>query len=247
MGSLVNQNDGSLWRSRSDGSQRLQLTSKQLQIHLMHWSPDDQHLLLMAHEPEKNWTIYIIGADGAGLGRVYPEDRSQADPDWSPDGQRIVFGRLPNHMSEAAMSKAIYFYSPVLHELTKLPGSEGLFSPRWSSSGRYIAALSIDQSRLMLYDFKTNTWRTLARQGVSNPAWDHDDHYIYFYDFVQTDQPLYRVNIQTDKIQRIADMRDTRTEDAVDYSFVGLTPDDVPLVNAHTSTANLYAWFLPQY
>ena len=41
------------------------------------------------------------------------------------------------------------------HELTTLPGSEGLFSPRWSLDGRYLAALTSDSRKLMLFDFET--------------------------------------------------------------------------------------------
>ncbi len=240
------QDDGSLWRSRRNGTERLQLTSGPMDVFMMQWSPDDKKLILMAREPGKRWTIYTINADGGPLQVVYPEDRSQADPNWSPDGKEIVFGRLPDLMAEASMPKAIYLYDLASHKLTRLPGSEGLFSPRWSPDGRYIAALSIDQTRLMLYDLKTQTWKTLARQSVSDPAWAHGALAIYFHDFVQPGQPLYRVDVKTDKMQRIADLRDLRAADAVDYRFAGLTPDNVPLVDARTSAANIYTMNLPR-
>lgn len=238
--------DGSLWRSRRNGTERLQLTSEPLEVFMMHWSPDDKKLILMAREPGQRWTMYTINTDSGPLHVVYKENRSQADPDWSPDGKEVVFGRLPDLMAEAAMPKAIYIYNLTTHQLSKLPGSEGLFSPRWSPDGRYIAALSIDQTRLMLYDLQTRTWKTLATESVADPAWAHGALAIYFHDFVQPGQPLYRVDIATDKITRIADMRDLRAADAVDYRFAGLTPDNVPLVDARTSAANIYTMKLPK-
>ena len=224
----------------------MQLTSKPLEVFMMHWSPDDKHLLLMARKPEGRWAIYMINADGSDLHIVDPENRSQADPDWSPDGKSIVFGRLPDLMSEASMPKAIYLYNISTHKVQKLPGSNGLFSPRWSSDGRYIAALSIDQSRLMLYDLQTWLWRQLAHQSIADPAWGHKNQHIYFHDFVQPGQPLYRVDIKTDQIQPIANLKDLRAADAVDYRFAGLTPNNVPLVDARTSTANIYTMPIPR-
>jgi Tol biopolymer transport system component/DNA-binding winged helix-turn-helix (wHTH) protein len=242
----IRQDNGSLWSSKANGSQRMQLTSKPLEVFMMHWSPNDKHLLLMARKPEERWAIYMINADGSNLHIVDPENRSQADPDWSPGGKSIVFGRLPDLMSEASMPKAIYLYNLSTHKTEKLPGSDGLFSPRWSSDGRYIAALSIDQTRLMLYDVQTKSWRQLAHQSIADPAWGHKNQYIYFHDFVQPGQPLYRVDIKTDQIQPIANLKDLRAADAVDYRFAGLTPTDVPLVDARTSTANIYTMPIPK-
>lgn len=236
----IRQDNGSLWSSRANGSDRMQLTSKPLEVFTMHWSPNDKHLLLMARKPEERWAIYMINADGSNLHLVDPENRSQADPGWSPDGKTMIFGRLPDLMSEASMPKAIYLYNLSTHKTKKLPGSEGLFSPRWSSDGRYIAALSIDQTRLMLYNVQTQKWRQLAHQSIADPAWGSKNKFIYFHDFVQPGQPLYRVNVKTDQIQPIANLKDLRVTDAVDYRFAGLTPDNVPLVDARTSAANIY-------
>jgi Tol biopolymer transport system component/DNA-binding winged helix-turn-helix (wHTH) protein len=236
----IRQYDGSLWRSRPDGSERLQLTARPTEVFMMHWSPDDKQLVVMAREPEKRWALYTIDAEGGRLHPLYAEDRSQADPDWSPDGKRVVFGRLPDLMAEAAQPKAIYILDLATRQIEKLPGSEGLFSPRWSASGRYIAALSIDQTRLMLYDLSTRTWRTLAQQSAADPTWAHDDQSIYFHDFAQAGQPLYKVEIATGRIERVADLNDLRAADVVDYRFAGLAPGDIPLVSARASTANLY-------
>lgn len=242
----IRQDNDALWSSRSDGSQRMQLTNPPLQVFLMDWSPNDQHLLLMARKPQQRWAIYMIDADGGNLHVVDPENRGQADPGWSPDGKSIIFGRLPDLMSEASMPKAIYIYNLATHKASKLPGSDGLFSPRWSPDGKYIAALSIDQTRLMLYNLQTKTWTTLAHQNIADPAWGHNSRYIYFHDFVQPGQPLYRVNITTGAVQSIANLKDLRNTDAVDYRFAGLTPNNVPLVDARTSTANLYTMSIPR-
>ncbi|HTV16802.1 MAG TPA: winged helix-turn-helix domain-containing protein [Acidobacteriaceae bacterium] len=242
----IRKDDGSLWRSRSDGSNRLQLTGRPMQVFMMYWSPDVRQIVFMGRQPGHPWKIYTMDADGGHLQEVLDEDRSEADPDWSPDGKQLVFGRLPDLMAEAAQPKAIYTVNLATRKMEKLPGSDGLFSPRWSANGKYIAALSIDQKKLMLFDVAAKTWRTLAEQNIADPAWSHDDSAIYFHDFAEIDQPIFRAVLATGKVERVADLHDLRSSNVVDYRFAGLAPGDVPLVSARTSTANLYAAELPK-
>lgn len=242
----IRQDDDSLWRSRRDGEGRLQLTGRPMQVFTMHWSPDGRQLVMMARQPGKPWKIYTMDADGGHLQEVLDEQRSEADPDWSPDGRTLVFGRLPDLMAEAEQPKAIYTVDLATKKMTKLPGSDGLFSPRWSADGKYIAALSIDQKKLMLFDVATKKWRLLAEQNIADPCWSHDDSAIYFHDFAQADQPIYKVAVATGKVERVADLHDLRSANVVDYRFAGLAPGDVPLVSARLSTANIYAAALPR-
>lgn len=174
------------------------------------------------------------------------EQRSEADPDWSPDGRTVIFGRLPDLMAEASQPKDIELVDRATRAVTKLPGSDGLFSPRWSANGKYILALSIDQRRLLLFDVATKRWRVLAQQNIADPCWSHDDTAIYFHDFVAADQPIYKVTVATGKVERVADLHDLRSASVVDYRFAGLALGDVPLVSARMSTANIYATQLPR-
>jgi Tol biopolymer transport system component/DNA-binding winged helix-turn-helix (wHTH) protein len=242
----IRQDDGSLWRSRADGTGRLQLTGRPMQVFMMHWSPDARQLVLMGQQPGKPWKVYTMDADGGHLQEVLNEVRSEADPDWSPDGKKLVFGRLPDLMAEASQPKAIYLVDLATKAMSKLEGSDGLFSPRWSADGKHIAALSIDQKKLMVFDVATKAWRLLAEQNIADPAWSHDDGAIYFHDFAQADQPIYRAMLATGKVERVADLHDLRSANVVDYRFAGLAPGDVPLVSARTSTANIYAADLPK-
>lgn len=242
----IRQDDGSLWRSRADGTAKLQLTSRPMQVFMMHWSPNAQRLVFMGRTPGKPWKIYIVDADGGHMQEVLRENRSEADPAWSPDGKTLVFGRLPDLMSEAQQPKAIYLVDLATKKMTKLAGSEGLFSPRWSANGKYIAAESIDQKKLLLYDAAAKSWRVIAQQNIADPAWSHDGSAIYFHDFAQADQPIYRVVVATGQVERVADLHDLRSANVVDYRFAGLAPGDVPLVSARLSTANIYAAELPK-
>ena len=98
----------------------------------------------------------------------------------------------------------------------------------------------------MLYDMVSKTWRALAEQNIADPVWSHDGTAIYFHDFAQADQPIYKVVIATGQIERVADLHDLRSGSVLDFRFAGLAPGDVPLVSVRTSTANLFAAELPR-
>jgi Tol biopolymer transport system component/DNA-binding winged helix-turn-helix (wHTH) protein len=236
----ISNEDSSLWRSRVDGSERVQLTSQPMEVFMMQWSPDGHELAFMAREPGKVWRIYSIDTDGGNLHSILKEDRNEADPDWSPDGRQIVFGRVPALMGETAASKSISLIDVATGKTTMIPGSQELFSPRWSPDGRYIAALSIDMSRLMLYDTVTQKWR-LLQQSVADPVWSHDSKSIFFHTYVQKSQTIYRVTVSDGKSEHITDLRDIHFADAVSYQFAGITPRDTPLINASMATANIYS------
>jgi Tol biopolymer transport system component/DNA-binding winged helix-turn-helix (wHTH) protein len=235
----LNASDNSLWRSLVDGSERIQLTTPLQRIFTMKWSPDDRRLAVMGLEPGKPWKIYLIDAEGGKLTPVLNEDRNEADPAWSPDGQSIVFGRLPDRMDNG-QPKAIYLVSLQTNKVTEIPGSTGLFSPRLSPDGRFIAAMPLDQRALLLFDRNTSRWATLTAQGVGDPTWSQDSRSIYFQDFLAAGKPIYRIAVPAGKPQLVATIDNLRPIAATDYRLIGLAPGDLPVVTADTPAVNLY-------
>jgi Tol biopolymer transport system component/DNA-binding winged helix-turn-helix (wHTH) protein len=242
----LNAADGSLWRSRANGSERIELTTQPLSIFGVKWSPGDRLLALMAKEPGKPWKIYLVNADGGKAKPVMDEDGNEADPDWAPDGQTIVFGRLPDRMDNS-QPKAIYLLNLQTHQVTEIPGSTGLFSPRFSPDGRYIAAIRLDQRALLLFDRTQQRWTTLTNHGIGDPVWSHDGRYLYFQDFLEAGKPIYRIAVPVGKPEPVATISNLRPIAATDYRLIGLAPGDLPMVSARTSTVNLFSVDLDQH
>ena len=236
----LNASDGSLWRSRADGSERIELASPPMRIFTMKWSPDNKRLALMAEEPGMPWKLYLIDADGGKPTPLLNEDRNEADPDWSADGRSIVFGRLPDRM-DSRQPKAIYLLDVETRKVTEIPNSTGFFSPRLSPDGRYIAAMRLDQKALLLFDRAQGQWTTLTTHGVGDPVWSHDGRSLYFQDFIEAGKPIYRIAVPAGRAEPVATIGNLRPIAATDYRLIGLAPGDLPVVSAHTSTVNLYS------
>ncbi|MGA3237586.1 MAG: winged helix-turn-helix domain-containing protein [Bryobacteraceae bacterium] len=231
--------DGTLWQSLVDGSQWLQLTSSGMRVFQMHWSPDGRKLAFVAQRPGEPSRIHLVAADGSNPEVLLNEARGQTDPSWSPDGNSIVFGRLPDYAAADTIPKAIHVIDLKTRMTTPLPGSDGLFSPRWSPNGRYIVAMPLNQRRLMIFELATRTWRELASRGINNPSWSVHGDSVYFQSPDEEDQPIYKVSISRRREERVVDFRTLRQADKVDY--LGLTPDDGPILSLRFATADIYS------
>jgi dipeptidyl aminopeptidase/acylaminoacyl peptidase len=72
--------EGTLWRSKVDGSERLQLTFPPLFVIQPRWSPDGARIAFMGQEPRKPWSVYLIPAEGGSPEQPVPGDHRGADP-----------------------------------------------------------------------------------------------------------------------------------------------------------------------
>jgi Tol biopolymer transport system component/DNA-binding winged helix-turn-helix (wHTH) protein len=233
--------NGQLWRARSDGTEELQVTPDTLSAFFARWSPDGSRIAVMAREAGKPWQIYITSANGGDFQPLLHQSRNAADPSWSPDGKSIVFGGTNDAMGKDIATRTLHTVDVATGALQEIPGSNGLFSPRWSPDGRYIAALSLDQRQVRLYTVATHTWTTLAVPSAADPIWSPDSHYLFIHGSLDPSQPIDRVTIPDGHVDEIVRLADSREHDAVDYVFGGLTQDNRPFIRARIFTGNFYS------
>ena len=124
--------------------------------------------------------------------------------------------------------------------ISDVTGSEGLFSPRCSPDGRYIAAFSADSSKLMLYDFKTRKWSQLAEGLFAFENWSADAKYLYAENYLDKSDDFVRVSIADGKVERLFSLKGVPRGFDPWESWVGLGPDGMPFVMRDRSAQEIY-------
>ena len=227
---------GPLWRSRVDGSQRLQLTPPGMWVKLPRWSPDGKQIAFYGHISRPPFQIFVVSAEGGNVEQVVHRNCPDLDPGWSPDGNRLVFSPA----EDSSCAAAIYVFDLKSRQLSTIPGSDGLAYPRWSPDGNSIVAIAAGRAKLMLFNFATQRWEEIFEGSISYPGWSHDGRFVYF----MNNTDVLRVRIADHKVEKVASL----TGLPLKYqSGLDLAPDDSPLVLRDTTVRELYAldWVAP--
>jgi Tol biopolymer transport system component len=234
--------EGVLWRSRVDGSERLQLTELRLHPALPRWSPDGKNLVFFtfpqsATQPAR---IYEVAAGGGSPTQLMPQSTlHQQDPNWSPDGTRLVFSGDQNDAATNASKPTIHILDLATHQIADVPGSLGMFSPRWSPDGKFLVAMNADSRTLKQFDFATQTWRTVAEGNFGWVNYSHDGRYVYSLDFTG-DGEVVRVRLEDGHVETVASLKGFVTTGQYGGSL-SLTPNDDPLLLRDRGTQDVYA------
>jgi len=230
--------EGNLWRSRADGSERLQLTFPPLRAGLPRWSPDGKQIVFTGVLHGQGMKTYLVKATGGAPQRISPEDRNEGDTNWSPDGNSIVYWSSATWPLGSDVT--INILDLRTHKVSIVPGSLRLFSPHWSPDGRYIAALHADAPGSMLFDFKTRKWVELESIPASFPNWSRDGAYLYFL-ASGSDAAIYRLRISDRKLEKVVSLKGIRLTIGEVGTWCGLGPDDSPLILRDVGSQEIYA------
>jgi len=230
--------EGALWRSRVDGSERLQLTFSPMQALWPRWSPDGKQIAFSAIGAGRPLKIYLVSADGGSPELAIPGEKSEGVWGWSPDGKTLAFDDAPYG---SGLAGALHLLDLRTRHVETLPRSEGLHSPIWSPDGRYIAAMPSDELTLMLFDLATQGWTKLAKIQQGYPNWSHDGKYIYLDTLVGNEWVFCRVRISDHKFEQLVSLKAVSRAWGNFGMWAGLAHDDSPLLTRAAGTQEIYA------
>jgi DNA-binding winged helix-turn-helix (wHTH) protein/Tol biopolymer transport system component len=215
-----------LHRCRIDGSSDVLLTPG---VDAMNpsWSPDGRQIAFSGRPAGTsfNYKLWLVSAGGADAAPYSPGTESGFDTIWSGDGERILLG--------ASGLKILHLKTG---KLDTIPGSDDLYSARWSPDEKQILALQLGTLKPRLFDPAKREWRPLIDQYIGYPKWSRDGKYIYAEASTLSVTEAIRIEVATGKRKEIA-----RTDFRLNSSgWLGWTEDWEPVTVRDLSSTQVY-------
>jgi Tol biopolymer transport system component len=227
--------EGTLWRSRIDGREKMQLTSGPRYAVLPRWSPDGKRIAFVSAS-SSNGFLYIVPLEGGTPQQVASMEGGGTRASWLADGKHIVF-----QDNVGAKKSAVRLLDLTSSQVSTLPDSDGMVFAVCSPDGRYIAATSLEGRKLMLFDFSTQKWSELLKTDVGFTDWSNDGKYIYFDTGLSENPAIYRLRVADRKLERVADLKGLRRAVSSWTPWSGVTPDGSPLLVRDIGSQEVYA------
>jgi eukaryotic-like serine/threonine-protein kinase len=224
--------DGNLWRSRADGTDRLQLTYPPLQVYAPFISPDGKRV---AYGNSKGET-YVISMDGGPPQRVVENHSSYAN--WSPDGNFLVFNDTYDaaHVQLRVLDLRTGIRSVV-------PGSQDIIGGQWVAEDLFVAAPQ-NLTKLLVFDVKTQRWSDLVPGTVPGAMvnWAHSlDYKSVYYTTGAAEPKAMRVRLADHKVETIASLKDLRRAVGPDGNTqISVAPDGSAVFTRDIGTQEIY-------
>ena len=227
-----------LWRSRLDGSDRLQLTYSPMVVLLPRISPDGSKVTFSALSGGQDVTVYVQSVAGGPPQRI----AFGRAPTWSPDGTSLTFeALLPGKHFREKNAWEIHTIDLRTQTVSVIPDSTSKGGMWWPVQDKIIAIVE-DESKFVIFDFTTQKWSDLANGEFVNwmPSWD--GKYLYCVIRGPGDPKALRIGLADRRIEEIVSLKGIRrVVDESSGTWVGLSADSSVLVTRDVGTQEIYA------
>jgi len=226
-----------LWRCRADGSDRRQLTFVPMLAGFPRISPDGRRVAFTGSDRR----AYLMGTDGGAPEKI--TDDPAVAPDWSPDGNLLA---VTSAVSPAESTAKGTWRARIIDVRTGnasvVPESQGTMGP-WFANQETLIAASEDQSKFLLFDFKTKKWTDLITVPDRLVSWViSPDHNYLVYATGGNDARIFRMKLSDHNVDEIASLKNFRAvNDPSEGVQVSVGPDNLPLLTRDLGTEEVYA------
>jgi Tol biopolymer transport system component len=222
-----------LWRSRSDGTDRLQLTFPPAQVYYPFISPDGTRVAYGTLDG----ATYVISMKGGIPQKV--TDRDCAGANWSPDGNSLVFTEVRD-----VAHPQLQIVDLQTGKLSVIPGSQDLLGGQWIAEDLIVAATG-NRDKLLAFNVKTQQWSDLVSGAQPGAVidWAHSPDYKYLYYTTGGPEPtIMRIRLADHKSEVIGSLKGLRLAKGPDNGTqISVAPDGSPLFTLDVGTQEIYA------
>jgi DNA-binding winged helix-turn-helix (wHTH) protein/Tol biopolymer transport system component len=231
--------NGGLWRSKLDGSERRELVGATLGPSHTAVRPGGKEVAYRGTRPGSNISrIYTVPVEGGEPTEIVSENFSVDVPTWSPDGNKLLYVLD----SEEPAVAGLYVLDYRTKQKQKVPGSENFWKSRWSPDGKFLASVSNDQKGISIFNWSKQTWTQIAHGTIFGPvAWSSDSQFLYYQDILEEDEPVRRMRIKDRAVERIVECRPLLEGGVQRCGFEGLMPDGSPILQLTRGDQDVYA------
>jgi Tol biopolymer transport system component len=222
--------DHTLWRSRSDGTEPLQLTFPPAQVFSPSISPDGRQVAYTTSAG----AVRLISMDG-GSPQTIAEKDFYRGANWSPDGNLLVFADF----------SGIHLFDLGTGKRSVVPGPEGLNFPRWVAEDTLVAATQ-DHKKLVVFDIKTQRWSDLVSSTATGYVvnWAHSPDYKYVYYTTGGAEPMaFRIRLADHVVETITSLKGLpRGVGPAGNTEISVAHDGSAVFTRNTGTQEIYAF-----
>ncbi len=188
------------------------------------------------------WRAGTIAVSGSAEFVAIPDALAEADPVWSPTGDRIAFGATPNPDTGREASLHVLYRNANRVEL--LPGSQGMHSPAWSPDGRFLAAIRADTREVSLFDFGAQRWtRPLPSSRAGYLSWSTSGDRLFFLAGTSIREQVVKAFYpDTGELKTVAEFSGIQRPVFSFGDWIGIDPEGSPLALRDLSTEEILSW-----
>jgi Tol biopolymer transport system component/DNA-binding winged helix-turn-helix (wHTH) protein len=236
--------DWTLWRSRPDGTERTELAiDLSAYKDVPRWSPDGHRIVFQGEKIGHPSNIYMVSADGGPSQELLPNDKPHRTPDWSPDGESIAYSVPWDSDANPKEASGLFILNLKLRKTVRIPESEGMTDPQFSSDGRYLLGLVVgEKSSIIAFDFQTRRWKTVAHgSNFYRLRKSANGKYFYFQEIPSPGEPLFRMHVGDWRVERVMTFESILQGNVVRCRFAEVMPDGSPMVIAVRGGYEIYS------
>jgi Tol biopolymer transport system component len=225
-----------LWKCRSDGSQRVQLSRPGTLAALPRWSPDGREIVFNGMEPNEDRSSLRRVSAGGGADEVLARPEAGAsfwDACWLPGGAQLVFSH------HAPDRPGILKLDLRTKQVSSLPGAEKLMYPKCSGQGHLLAWAWQGKEFSVRWQGRPD-WKEVDLHRVAFPNWTRDGEAIIGLNL--TGPRVERLDLKARQWTTVVDLAQTPLVPSDGVAWMGLAADDSPVVVRDRGTRDLYAF-----